>query len=409
MIKDLFSLAMRSIFTRKLRSWLTVIGIFIGITAVVALISLGLGLERTIIDQIGQIFGVDTIMIIRQPERPGAAPPLIAIDFDLIHGVEGVAAVATLRSETGFVSKVAEDDAPVRGLLTVVGLSQKMISEFQPFIGEFTLKHGRILTADDTYKAFLGHGVATQLRATIGAVIEIEDQRFEVIGILEPDPEEMRAQAGVFAGQPPVITDETIFIPFALIDELFEEAGAHFFLVKVDEGAQIAQVAEEIGTALTAAGVANAVVMTFEDIQQPISMALRAVQGFLAALAAISLLVGGVGVMNTMYTAVLERTKEIGVMKAVGAKNSHILSLFLVESGLIGLVGGVIGVIIGLLLSTGTAWAVLHFFDIEIMTVISVPLIAGAIFFSFIIGSLAGMLPARRASKLHPIEALRYE
>ncbi|MCL0030000.1 FtsX-like permease family protein, partial [Dehalococcoidia bacterium] len=133
------------------------------------------------------------------------------------------------------------------------------------------------------------------------------------------------------------------------------------------------------------------------------------VQAFVAGLAAIALLVGGVGVMNTMYTSVLERTREIGVMKAVGAQNRHILLIFLIESSLMGLVGGIIGVVLGLLLSAGTSLVVGHFLDFELLLVISAPLILGTLLFSLLAGAIAGMLPARRASKLRPVEAFRYE
>ncbi|MCL0102761.1 FtsX-like permease family protein [Dehalococcoidia bacterium] len=133
------------------------------------------------------------------------------------------------------------------------------------------------------------------------------------------------------------------------------------------------------------------------------------IKAFVAGLAAIALLVGGVGVMNTMYTSVLERTREIGVMKAVGAQNRHILLIFLIESSLMGLVGGIIGVVLGLLLSAGTSLVVGHFLDFELLLVISPLLILGTLLFSLLAGAIAGMLPARRASKLRPVEAFRYE
>jgi len=115
--------------------------------------------------------------------------------------------------------------------------------------------------------------------------------------------------------------------------------------------------------------------------------------------------------MNTMYTAVLERTREIGVMKAVGAKNSHILLLFLFESGLMGLVGGALGLLVGLGVAQTAAVVVGRLFQVErgFSAAVSVGLVIGALLFSFGVGAISGLLPARRAALLPPVEALRYE
>ena len=133
-------------------------------------------------------------------------------------------------------------------------------------------------------------------------------------------------------------------------------------------------------------------------------------QAVLVGIAAISLLVGGIGIMNTMYTSVLERTKEIGTMKAVGARNSDILLIFLMESGLLGLVGGAIGIAIGFGLGKGTEYiAGMYLGSGLLRAVFPWYLILGALAFSFIIGSLSGALPAVQASRLKPVDALRYE
>ena len=134
----------------------------------------------------------------------------------------------------------------------------------------------------------------------------------------------------------------------------------------------------------------------------------------LAAIAAISLLVGAVGVMNTMYTSVLERTREIGILKAIGAKDGHILSLFLIESGLIGLIGGAIGILCGVALSSGASGFITRALAFGPLgggagAEFSPELIIGTLIFSFVLGALSGVLPARQAAQLRPVEALRYE
>jgi putative ABC transport system permease protein len=122
----------------------------------------------------------------------------------------------------------------------------------------------------------------------------------------------------------------------------------------------------------------------------------------------ISLIVGGIGIANTMYTSVLERKKEIGTMKAIGARNSNILMIFLIESGLLGLIGGIVGALIGAGIALGIAAGANNFFGSEIINIsISLPLLASVITFSFLIGVLSGAIPSYQASKLKPVEALR--
>ena len=123
----------------------------------------------------------------------------------------------------------------------------------------------------------------------------------------------------------------------------------------------------------------------------------------------IAIIVGGIGIMNTMYTSVLQRTRDIGIMKAIGAKNSDILLIFLIESGILGLVGGAIGILIGVALSKLVEFASFQSGITLFQAYFPWYLIAGALAFSFIVGVLSGILPARQASKLKPVDALRYE
>jgi len=151
-------------------------------------------------------------------------------------------------------------------------------------------------------------------------------------------------------------------------------------------------------------------VQTSEQLLTSFTNIFNIVQGVLVGIAAISLLVGGIGIMNTMYTSVLERTKEIGTMKAVGAKNSDILQIFLFESGLLGLVGGAIGVVLGIGLGKGVQYIATIALGTNLLQAsITAPLIVGALAFSFLIGSSSGILPAMQAARLKPADALRYE
>ena len=132
------------------------------------------------------------------------------------------------------------------------------------------------------------------------------------------------------------------------------------------------------------------------------------VQFVLIGIAAISLLVGGIGIANTMYTAVIERTKEIGIMKSVGAQNKDILLIFVIESGLLGAIGGLIGAVIGFALSNGVEFAAKNVLGTNLISAyFSLSLLFGALLFSFVIGALFGVMPARQAALLQPVDALR--
>jgi len=151
-------------------------------------------------------------------------------------------------------------------------------------------------------------------------------------------------------------------------------------------------------------------VETPNQLAESFNVILDIVQIVLIGIAGISLLVGGIGIMNTMYTTVLERTKEIGVMKAMGARNSHILYLFVVESGLYGLGGGIVGVLIGISIAKLVEAIFIAVLGPALLSVeISWPLLVSTLLFSFIVGCLSGIAPARVAAKMHPVDSLRYE
>jgi len=413
MLKDFFLLAAQSIAHRRLRSWLTVIGVFIGITAVVALISIGLGLERTIKDQVAKVFGVDTFMLV--PEGAfggrGRGDDTFEVDVEIVKSVPGVRTIAAVRRETGFVVGPPRAGGPgLQGFLPVMGLSPELVTEFQAFLGEIELQPGgRFFGPSDVTAAILGAGVAARLGAGLGDTIQIEDRDFTVVGIIV-DAETERAgerQSGFQSGLGP--DADTIYVPFDTMYSLYGPAdNVLVSLVRTVPGADVNELADRVEMRLREAG-SKVESVTYSDISDAIGTVTSTISAFLAGIAGISLLVGGVGVMNTMFTSVLERTKEIGVMKAVGARNGHILSIFLIESGLMGLVGGVVGTLLGLGLSAVASRFVARFFSVDMAIVASPSLIAITLVGSFALGAFAGLWPARRAAKLPVVDALRYE
>jgi putative ABC transport system permease protein len=406
MIKDYFYLPWQQIKRRKLRSWLTLLGIVIGIAAVVSLILLGQGLKNAIDGQISGL-GKDKLFIAAKGSAltPGLSIDAVKLtedDEEVVGRTSGVGMVTSLI----FTSAKIEFNDNVR-YFSVLGLSTD--PEERVLFGEaqsYKLLKGRWHQKGDKYKAVLGwqytqkslFGRAVEL----GDKININGQDFKVVGFWEK------------IGSPP--DDQSVSIPIDTYAEIFntgDEVG--MIIAQAQAGEDTLKVGEQVEKELRKSrgleeGKEDFTVQTPEQLVAGFATILNIIQAVLAGIAAISLLVGGVGIMNTMYTTVLERTKEIGVMKSLGAKNKHIMYLFLVESGFYGVGGGLVGVIIGITVAKLVELAFILFVGPAFLSIeISIPLIVGVLIFGFVIGSLSGIAPARRASKLSPVDSLRYE
>ncbi len=420
-LMDFFGLALRSIIHRRMRSWLTVIGVFIGITAVVALISIGLGFDRTIKEQVSGVFGVDTFVVMDENafgpgSHNGGGAEEFALDLELLRSIEGVKVAAAVRERTGFVQGQPDAEGEVlQGFLPVSGLSPELMTEFESFTGELeVLPGGRLFEPGDVEVAVLDFEISQRLGVGVGDTIRVAgdgdaELDLTIIGIMVPLEEEEDASSSFgmqFSGGS---DGDTISVPYETMDLLWGPADDVLVtLVRTEPNYDVDEVADAAEEALNARG-SDISAVTYTDISDAIGTMTSTISAFLVGIAGISLLVGGVGVMNTMFTSVLERTKEIGVMKAVGAKNGHIWTIFLIESGLMGLVGGIVGTILGLGLSAVASTFIGRFFDLEMIVVASPTLILATLFGSFALGAFAGLWPAWRASKLQVVDALRYE
>ena len=284
-------------------------------------------------------------------------------------------------------------------------------SEFEKreLIGEsqnFKLLKGRTLRNGDKNKVVLGFEFLNEdmfdKPIDVGDKILIHDQEFKVIGFWEK------------IGSPP--DDKSAMIPLETYYDLFENDGDLGLLIaQIQPGQDLNAVSEKISKNLRKhrnldEDKEDFVVETPGQLLESFSVILDIVKIVLTGIAAISLLVGGVGITNTLYTAVLQRTREIGVIKAVGAKNSHILILFLIESGFYGLGGGLIGAIIGISFAKLVGQLFIWFVGPAFLLIkIDWLVILGTLSFSFVIGCISGITPAYKASKLKPVDALRYE
>jgi len=405
-----------------MRSWLTVIGVFIGITAVVALISIGLGFDKTIKEQVSGVFGVDTFIVMDEntfgpgAHRGGGAEEF-ALDLELLRSIEGVKVAAAVRERTGFVQGQPDAAGEVlQGFLPVSGLSPELMTEFESFTGELeVLPGGRLFDPGDVEVAVLDFDISQRLGVDVGDTILVAgdgsaELNLTIVGIMAPSEEESTSDGSGFGMQFSGGSDgDTISVPYETMDLLWGPADDVLVtLVRTEPGYDVDKVADAAEEALNARGSEISAV-TYTDISDAIGTMTSTISAFLAGIAGISLLVGGVGVMNTMFTSVLERTKEIGVMKAVGAKNSHVWTIFLIESGLMGLVGGIVGTILGLGLSMFASSLIGKLFNIDMVVVASPVLIAATLLGAFGIGAIAGLWPAWRASRLQVVDALRYE
>ena len=402
MISDFFVLSFNNLRRRKLRSWLTMIGIFIGIAAVVALISLGQGLQNYINDEFEKL-GSDKIII--QPK--GMGPPgtagqsliLTSDDLKVIENVRGVEWAYGYLIKQGQAFYKGE-----QGIGFATGIESEALDVFLE-LGSIEIFEGRSLKEGDKYKVLVGYnhayGEIWDKPMQIGSTIDIEGQDFKVVGIISK------------IGNP--IDDGILYVPKEILKEILDvEDEESQILVKTAAGFNPEDVADRIERKLRQfrdekEDQETFNVQTSEQLLNTFQSIFAVIQAVLVGIAGISLLVGGIGIMNTMYTSVLERTKEIGTMKAIGAKNSDIALLFLIESGLLGLVGGLIGVAIGAgLAKTAEYIATIALGTPLLQASLNAQLIFGALTFSFVIGAASGVLPAMQAAKLNPSEALRY-
>ncbi len=405
-MKEHFLHALRNLFRRKLRSWLTMIGIFIGIAALVSLTSLGQGLQTAISDQF-QKLGTDKIIV--TPGSVSGGPPgsfvkkMTDHDYSIITRANGVKGAA----RSTFHSVTTQYNSRTK-FLTLFGVpdndrERKLSYESQGF----TIAHGRDLRGGSTRELLIGYGLAAEdsvfgkiLKA--GDTIKIEGTAFHVVGSITK------------TGNP--IRDNRIYYTLSGDETLTGQKNAYdFIFVKTTEGADPNTVAENIKQGLRRdrhekKGEEDFGAETLQSVANAFGTILSIVQAVIIGIASISVVVGGVGIMNTMYTAVLERTREIGIMKAIGARTDDILKIFLIESGLLGLVGGAIGIFIGIGLSKSVQFIATQYWGSDLIRAeISPWFILGSLLFSFLIGTFSGALPAYQASQLKPVDALRYE
>ncbi|MEM4271560.1 MAG: ABC transporter permease [Candidatus Pacearchaeota archaeon] len=404
MLKDYFKIAFKNLKHRGLRSWLTILGVFIGIAAVVSLISLSNGLEQAVMGQFKTLTGDK--LIVQSSTSFFGPPGTLAVrklnehDLDLIKSVNGVdmAIPRLLRS-----TKIEFNEMIGFKYLASMPDNQEQINYIYDTM-DLKTAAGRLLKAGDKGKIIIGSDFIKKeefgKEVKVGTRLKIQNKSLEVVGILEKS-------SSLEVNNAALVIEEDLEEMLDIDDEI------DLILVKVESKDRVEEVANLIKKTLRRdrnqkEGEEDFSVQTPVQALQSINTILGILNLIVSGIAAISLIIGGIGIANTMYTSVLERTREIGVMKAVGARNSEILAIFIIEAGLLGLVGGIIGALVGL----GFAFGVSHLANTLIgqnllLVSVSYPLVGLAIGFAFIIGLISGITPALQASKLKPSQALR--
>ncbi|MFT3895387.1 MAG: ABC transporter permease [Anaerolineales bacterium] len=407
-IAQAFLEALESLSGNKMRSGLTVLGIVIGVAAVIAMLAVGRGAQASITGSISGI-GTNLLFVFRGDfgDNVRNPKPLTLGDAEALRdqfAAPSVAAVAPALQGSGTVSFGGEETSP-----SILGVTPEyfQVRNYNITEGEFiTEEHmlGRasvVLLGPDVAETLFGHA-----DGVTGETVRIEGQPFRVIGVLESKG------GGSFGSQ-----DNVVIVPFTTAQtRLIRRSTSDrvdVIFVQAVSGDVVKQASDEITAILstrhrTPIGAEDFTVFTQQDLLTTFQSITGILTVFLEGIAGISLLVGGIGIMNIMLVSVTERTREIGLRKALGARRRDILTQFLTESSLLSLLGGVIGIMLGWLISfavgriaaaTGTAFTPIVGADAVLL----------ATLFSAAVGLFFGIYPANRAASLEPVEALRYE
>jgi len=393
---DVAFLSAQGLSERKFRFVLNLIGILIGCAAVTGLISLTQGLKYEVNDQL-EFFGPQNIMVI--PGQIQAGQGIVGYSFSW-RDLEIIRKIPHVEIATPIIgNKIAQLD--VRGKeysYIVYGVYPEYFTIFK----SFELADGRSISRGDGALAVIGAKVAhpddedepiidlgDRIRLKVRVEGEEREMVFRVIGI-------SKEIGGTFGSD----EDSSIVIPLRVCQQLYDVGGDfEFIAATVDDLEYLDEVVEKIEDKISD----SIMVMTQESIQEIVGDVLGTIEAVLGGIAAISLVVAGVGIINTMTISVMERTREIGILKAIGAKSRDVLLMFISEAMITGIVGGGIGALLGMLLSN----VVGRFINLPAAT--SFNLGIGVVAFAAIVGTISGLYPAWRASSLNPVEALRYE
>lgn len=397
-------MAMKNIFSSKMRSLLTMLGIIIGIGSVIIITAIGAGSQAEITGQFDSL-GAGRITVSLNDSRNALESELLTMkDYELLKEVNGIKYISPTYSGSGASLKL-EDPTETKSA-TLSGVVGDYIS-----IESQTLLYGRYINENDvetsgkvcvinntTAVKVFGYAEESVLGQRISVKTWRGTQKFTVVGILENANASIEAQYGD-------MYPETVYVPITTLMKMYSTKYISNFSIIVSEPDNIDAISLNITNALDLAHKTDGkyYARNMMNIVEQINTVMGTVTLLISCVAGISLVVGGIGVMNIMLVTVTERTREIGIRKSIGAKNKNILSQFMLEAIILTGTGGSLGLLLGW--GGGIAAGRL----MGITSVISVQAVVIAVSISLAIGIVFGVYPAHKASKLDPIEALRYE
>lgn len=411
MLKDNFNLAYKNIRERMSRSILTLLGISIGIMAIISLMGIGEGMQAAVSGELSSLS--DTIIV--------SAGGSSSNDFELLMGgmdnngeylterdiadlnrIQGVKEVSTQLTGAGIISFNSQD---VYATLTGMDIdSQDLAYNYED------LESGSLLEEGDQNKCVIGNGIAHEefdVDISVGSRIIINGEKIIVKGIFSK-----QGMGGLTS------TDSIVILTARDFEKITGESNIKAAVVRVTNPNDVESIAEEIEQTINENHGDDdfASVTAMSSLLETIQNILGILSMVLTAIAAIALVVASIGIMNTMLTSVMERTREIGIMKAIGAENKDVMLIFIIEGMLVSIVGGIIGIFLGVFGSQGMA-GLLSGMGAEgapagsmtLTPVITLYSIVLAISVSLVVGVLSSLYPAWKAAKMSPIEAVRYE
>ncbi|KCZ70751.1 ABC-type antimicrobial peptide transport system, permease component [Candidatus Methanoperedens nitroreducens] len=413
---DIFLLSLSHVKKSRMRSWLTIIGVIIGVASVVAIISIGQGMQENMQERLGN-FGADIITVIpgyfratgvhseMHTDRSVSTSSSINLtdkDYKVVKQVPGVMYV------NGIVSGKA--DIVYDNEKTVVSVTGVDTSVWR-LMDTTGIDEGRYLQTGDSNSIVVGYNLAygTFLQpVTLNRPLTVGGKNFRVVGILK--------QSGGFGGG----SDTAVYMPAEMARGVITEKVANnqftSMVIKASDASLVESIKDDIDQKLMSSRQVNPrtkdfTVIASALIREQMSGVTQTLSLFLSAIAAVSLLVGAIGIANTMFMSVMERTKQIGLLKAMGAGEREIMKLFLIEAGMFGFVGGIIGVVFGSAISLLIPFLGVQAlgFGGDMRATITAETILFALGFSVVIGILSGIIPARYAARMRPVDAIRYD
>lgn len=399
-LRETFSLALKNILGSRMRTFLTMLGIIIGVTAVIVIIGMGNGIENYMADSFSSM-GTDTLTV----SISGRGSSRSVSEEDMYRLVEENPDYLEAISPTVTMSGTVKIGSESLSSTSVTGVSEDYFS-----IGSHDIAQGRNIQYMDveerktvcvigSYLAFVYYG-----GDAVGQSVRINGDKYTIVGVMaqETDDAGDLEEGGI---------DDCIYIPYSTAARLSGTGSVSSYTISVTDEDNISRAMDIVESALYEVfddSDAYTVVSMSEMLDMMNSM-ISIVITILAAIAGISLLVGGIGIMNIMLVSVTERTREIGIRKALGAKESSIMKQFVIESGTTSALGGVLGILLGYILCSVASPIITSLMDAEITVSPSVASALLAFGISVSIGVLFGYLPARKASRLNPIDALRHD